>query len=36
MLFDFSDDQKALQAGVRSFSDKSCQISVVRSVIDSD
>jgi hypothetical protein len=36
MLFEFSDDQKALQARVRSFFDKSSPISVVRSVIDSE
>ena len=36
MQFDFSDDQKELQAAVRIFFDKSCPMSTVRSVIDSD
>jgi len=36
MQFDFSEDQKELQATVRRFFDKSCPISTVRSVIDSD
>jgi acyl-CoA dehydrogenase len=36
MQFDFSDDQKALRAAIRSFFAKSCPISVVRSVIDSE
>jgi alkylation response protein AidB-like acyl-CoA dehydrogenase len=36
MQFDFSEDQKALQADVRRFFERACPISVVRSLIDSD